>query len=159
MHTDAAVGWMSLWAGLAACGGAVINGNLSDRLDDRRKLMVGAALLGGMALTTLAAVPNWPMLVAAYALFHFSLAAFFAVEAAFVAEMVTVSARRGRLLGVMNLANTLPAILTASLTMRASGRVAFDAAMPVILLTCAAACGAAALLCVAMVDKGHKSAS
>jgi MFS family permease len=152
MHTDAAVGWMSLWAGLAACSGAVLNGFLSDRLADRRKLMVTAALLGALALACLAAEPGWALLVAAYALFHFSLAAFFAVEAAFVAEMVAGSARRGRLLGVMNLANTLPAILTAALTMRASGHLALDAAMPLILITCSAACGVAALLCGAMVD-------
>jgi hypothetical protein len=55
-------------------------------------------------------------------------------------------------LGVMNLANTLPAILTAALTMRASGHLALDAAMPLILITCSAACGVAALLCGAMVD-------
>jgi len=159
LHTDAAVGWMSLWAGLAACGGAVISGHWSDMLADRRKLMVSAALLAALALTFLAAVPNWPGLVLAYALFHFALAAFFAVEAAFVAEMAASSARRGRLLGVMNLANTLPAILTASLALRASGHVAFDAAMPKILLACAGACICAACLCVAMVDRARPEAA
>jgi MFS family permease len=135
---------------VASCAGAVLTGYLSDVLGARRRLMIGAGLLTAVALVLLAQVSTWPMLVAAYALFHLALAAFFAVESAFVAEMMTGLARRGRLLGVMNLANTVPTILTAALALRATKAIAFEATMPTVLLGCAGACGLAAALCALM---------
>lgn len=150
LTADMAVGWLSLWAALAACCGAVAFGRLSDLLADRRSLMIGSALLAALALTSFAAAPGWWMLALAYALFHLAQAAFFAVEAAFVAEMITASPKKGRWLGYMNLANTLPAILITLLAMRASERGLLAGAMHLVLLVCASACILAAGLCFAM---------
>jgi MFS family permease len=147
---DAVVGWLSLSAGLAACCCAVAMGSLSDRLAERRKLLIVSALSTALALTGLAVAPNWSIVTAAYVLFHLSLAAFFAVESAFSAEMIALSSTRGRLLGYMNLANTLPAILTAILALQTSRQTLLGAAMPLVLLGCASACVIAAALCAAM---------
>lgn len=152
LTADAAVGWLSLWAALAACCGAVVFGRLSDRLADRRSLMIGNALLAALTLITFAAAPGWWMLAVAYALFHLAQAAFFAVEAAFVAEIITSSPKKGRWLGYMNLANTMPAILITLLAMQASQRSLLVSAMPLVLLVCASACMIAAGLCLAMRD-------
>ena len=159
MKTATAVGWLSLWAGLAACCGAVMMGRVSDLLGARRKLLIGAALMAAFALAGLAIAPDWPILAGAYMLFHLSLAAFFSVEAAFVAEMIASSRRRGRLLGYMNLANTLPAILTATLALQAARQSSLDAAIPAMLLVCAAACVLAAALCAAMLDQAKTGGS
>lgn len=158
MKASAAVGWLSLWAGLAACCGAVMIGRMSDLLADRRKLLIGSALLAALALAGLAVAPSWPILAAAYILFHLALAAFLSVEAAFVAEMIAVSHQRGRLLGYMNLANTFPAILTATLALQAARKTALDAQIPMMLLICAAACVIAAVLCAAMRPNSHELA-
>lgn len=153
LTADSAVGWLSLWAALAACCGAVAVGRLSDLLSDRRKLMAISALLAALALVGFAAAPGWPFLAVAYAAIHLALAGFFAVEAAFVAEMIASSARLGRLLGHMNLANTLPAILIAMMAMQASQHAWLVSAMPFVLLACAGACGIAAMLCLAMIGR------
>ncbi|WCT79743.1 MFS transporter [Novosphingobium humi] len=153
LTADSAVGWLSLWAALAACCGAVAFGRLSDMLADRRSLMIGSALLAALALTGFAAAPGWWMLAVAYALFHLAQAAFFSVEAAFVAEIITSSPKKGRWLGYMNLANTLPAILITLLAMQASERGLLAGAMHLVLLVCASACILAAGLCFAMRDQ------
>lgn len=152
LTADAAVGWLSLWAALAACCGAVAFGRWSDRLADRRSLMIGSALLAALALTGFAMAPGWWVLAAAYALFHLAQAAFFSVEAAFVAEIITASRQKGRWMGYMNLANTMPAILITLLTIQASQRSLLDFAMHLVLLVCASACVIAAGLCFAMRD-------
>ncbi|WP_168604648.1 MFS transporter [Novosphingobium sp. SG707] len=152
LTADTAVGWLSLWAALAACCGAVAFGRLSDMLADRRSLMIGSALLAALALTGFATAPGWWMLAVAYALFHLAQAAFFSVEAAFVAEIITSSRKKGRWLGYMNLANTLPAVLITLLAMQASHQNVLGSAMHLVLLVCASACIIAAGLCFAMRD-------
>lgn len=152
LTADTAVGWLSLWAALAACCGALAFGRLSDMLADRRSLMIGSALLAALALTGFAAAPGWWMLAVAYALFHLAQAAFFSVEAAFVAEIITSSHKKGRWMGYMNLANTMPAILITLLAMQASQGSLLNSAMHLVLLVCASACIIAAGLCFAMRD-------
>ncbi|WP_018076048.1 MFS transporter [Novosphingobium nitrogenifigens] len=150
---DGAVGWLSLWAALAACCGAVAAGRWSDILSDRRKLMAVSALLAALALAGFALAPGWRSLALSYAVLHLALAAFFSVEAAFVAEMIATSGQRGRLLGYMNLANTLPAILIAVTAMQAGRHALLVSAMPLVLLACACAGVLAAVLCLAMIAR------
>jgi MFS family permease len=150
LHPDAAVGTLSAWAGLAACGGAIVGGYVSDVLDDRRRLLVGTPLLAALALAVLAHAPSWPVLAAAYAAFHCALAGFFAVEAAFVAAMMAQWHQRGRLLGIMNLANTLPAIFNAGMVLGFGRQMAFVHAMPGVLMAAALAALLAAVLCAAL---------
>jgi len=153
LTADGAVGRLSLWAALAACCGAVVVGRLSDLLSDRRKLMAFSALLAALALVGFAIAPNWRFLAVAYAVLHLALAGFFSVEAAFVAEMISSFAKRGRLLGYMNLANTLPAILISTLAMWTEQNAWIVSAMTFVLLVCASACAVTVVLCLAMT--GH----
>ena len=154
---DGAVGRLSLWAALAACCGAVVFGRLSDLLPDRRKLMAFSALLAALALVGFAIAPNWRYLAAAYAMLHLALAGFFSIEAAFVAEMISSFTKRGRLLGYMNLANTLPAILISTLAMQTDPNALLASAMPLALLVCTSACAIAVALCLAMTDHPRSS--
>jgi len=150
MSLDAAVGWLSLCAGAAACIGAVAMGHISDGLADRRKALAGCALLGAVALVGLAGAHNWLAFAVSFSLFHIALPAFFAVEAALVAEMVMGYPRRGRLLGYMNLANTLPVVLGAMLALQVGQHVTLGGMIPSVLLACAVACLAAGVMVLAI---------
>ena len=152
LTVDGAVGRLSLCAAVAACCGSVAAGQLSDVLSDRRRLMAFSALLAALALVGFAIAPNWRCLAVAYAAIHLTLGGFFSVEAAFIAEMIASSDKRGRWLGYMNLANTLPAILISTLAMRAGQHTWLASSMMFVLLACASACAVTAVLCLAMTD-------
>ena len=150
LNIDATVGWLSLCAGVAACLGAIAMGQFSDGLPDRRKTLSACALLGAAALVGLATAQSWLVFAIGFSLFHVALPAFFAIEAALVAEMVMGYPGRGHVLGYMNLANTLPTVLGAVLALQVSARVSLGAMIAPGLLACAAACVVAGLLVLAI---------
>lgn len=102
---------MALVANLVALLAAPLAGRWSDRLRRRKGPLILVALTGACALAILATAPDWRLILLAHALFSISLAAFLAIDGALVAEIVADSPRRGALLGVMNLTNTLPGIV------------------------------------------------
>lgn len=135
-----------LFAGSVAGILATISaGQLSDRLSIRRLPIAVAAMLAGTGLLILAIQPQWPAIVVGYCLFSAGLMAFLSVDSAMVAQMVGRSAQRGKWLGVMNLTNTLPAILVPALAL---GAVQVTTGRGLSLMIAAAAIGAgcAALL-------------
>jgi MFS family permease len=91
--------------------GAVVGGRLSDGVGARRVPLAIAAAMLAASLAALGASLEWPFFLAAYALFQLALCAFLAINFALAAQLVGESRRRGALLGVMNLANTFPAVL------------------------------------------------
>ncbi len=94
----------------------------SDARRRRRPAMTVAALVAAIGLGTLAIGPAWPGIVAGYLAFHVGLTAFIAVDYAMVSQLLGPSARRGELLGYMNLTNTVPAILVPGVGLLAGGR-------------------------------------
>jgi MFS family permease len=58
---------------------------------------------------------SWPFFFLSYGLFQLALCSFLAINMAVVAQLVGESGRRGALLGVVNLANTVPAVLAPAL--------------------------------------------
>jgi len=106
-----AIALLSLAATFVAIFGAIAGGRLSDQLRARRVPLSIAAGISTASLVALGWGVAWPLFIVAYALFQLALSAFLAIDSALVAQLVGNSPRRGALLGVMNLANTLPAIL------------------------------------------------
>ena len=82
----------------------------------------------------IAVMALWPLVVMAYALFAIGLAGFLAVDSALVAQLISASARRATLLGVMNLTNTLPGILAPLVTLAVIGDGGGDAGRMIIVL-------------------------
>lgn len=144
------LGVLSLAATAIAVLSALASGRISDRLGARRPPLAIAAIAAGLALAVLGTLPGWIAFIAAYALFHAALAAFLALDTALVAEMLAAHPRRAALLGVMNLTNTVPAVLAPGIALFVLERDPLVAALAAALTFCAVGCGvgAVAVLCI-----------
>ncbi|QYU68871.1 MFS transporter [Leptolyngbya sp. 15MV] len=131
------VGILSLAATGMALAFALAGGLLPDMSRRRCLPLAGAALATALALATLAEAPGWTVLVAGYAIFHSALAAFLAIDSALVAQLVSGHPRRGALLGVMNLTNTMPALIAPALALATVGDRAVGDALSSLLLLAA----------------------
>jgi MFS family permease len=112
------VSLLSLVAAGMAAPTSVVSGRLSDRLPSRQKIMIGAALMLALSLLLLGRRPDPWIYGFAFTVFQMGLATYLSVDTALVAQLVGHHARRGAILGVMNLTNTLPAILVPTLTLQ-----------------------------------------
>ena len=86
-------------------------GRLSDRLGPRRPFLAGAALCAASGLGLMASQTNFALAVIGYVLFASANNVFLALHSAFAMQFLPSPSRRGRDLGVLNLTNTLPAII------------------------------------------------
>ena len=101
---------LSLASAAAAIPAAVIGGRVSDGLLSRQKVMALAALVMLLSLLVLASEPSPWLFGSAFIVFQLGLAAYLSVDTGFIAKLISHHRRRGAILGVMNLTNTLPAI-------------------------------------------------
>lgn len=111
------IGSLAALAAILSFTSALAAGYWSDRSGRRRPPMIVATLGCATGLLAMATNPQWPVVVIAYILFHVGLTAFLSVDLAMVTQLLSRSERRGELLGVMNLTNTLPSILVPALTL------------------------------------------
>lgn len=112
--------WFSALAMTALVAGllvGVIVGRWSDRTTRRRPFLQATALLvaSGCALVSLG--HSWPSIASGYAIFAVGLTGFLTIDGAVVAELVGREGNRGAQLGVMNLTNTLPALVVPLLAL------------------------------------------
>ncbi len=86
-------------------------GRWSDRIGRRKPFLLGAIalMLGGLAL--LIAQGGWITVTVGYAAFAAGLGGFLTIDTALVAQILPSGRHRGRDLGIMNAANTLPAMI------------------------------------------------
>ncbi|WP_343344150.1 MFS transporter [Sphingomicrobium sp. XHP0239] len=121
--SSAGVATLTFIANLVGLGAGVVAGHLSDRIERRRAPLVIASIVAGGALALLAWAPDWRLILAAYAVFTAALTAFLSIDSALVAQLVGDRPQRGALLGLMNLTNTLPAVIAplAALTLSSGG--------------------------------------
>ncbi len=111
------MGILAALATFLSVASAVAAGHWSDRRNYRRPPMIAAALACAVGLLAMAATPYWPVVVAAFILFHVGLTAFLSVDSAMVTQLLSAHERRGELLGFMNLTNTIPSILVPALAL------------------------------------------
>ncbi len=109
---------LSAPASVIAIVATVAAGALSDKAGRRRPLAFAAAIFA-LGLALLAGAGSLAAFIVGYAVFYVGLSAFLSIDTALVAQLVSASPRRGTLLGIMNLTNTLPAIFAPGLTMLA----------------------------------------
>lgn len=102
---------------------AVVAGRLSDQLTARQTIMIGAALMLSCSLVLLGSSPAPQIFSIAFILFQVGLTAYVSVDAALVAQLVSHHPQRGRILGIMNLTNTLPTILAPLITLKLASSV------------------------------------
>lgn len=111
------MGSLAALATILSVASAIVAGHWSDRSGQRRPTMIAAALACAAGLLGLAATAFWPVVVVAFIMFHVGLTAFLSVDSAMVTQLLSAHDRRGELLGVMNLTNTIPSILVPALAL------------------------------------------
>jgi MFS family permease len=112
------VSLLSLMAAVMAVPTAVVSGYLADRFPSRQKIMTSALLMLALSSFLLSRRPDPWIYGLAFTMFQMGLAAYLSVDTALVAQLISHHASRGVILGVMNLTNTLPAILAPLLTLQ-----------------------------------------
>ena len=111
------MGSLAALATILSVASAIAAGHWSDHSGQRRPTMMAAALACATGLFGIAASGLWPVVVASFILFHVGLTAFLSVDSAMVTQLLATHRRRGELLGVMNLTNTIPSILVPAIAL------------------------------------------
>jgi MFS family permease len=105
------IGHLLTGAYLAAAPIAVAAGNLSDRTGRRKPFLFAAAGTAALGLIGLAFAANWTVATVSFVLYAIGSAVFLALHAGFAMLLLPDARHRGRDLGLLNLANTLPALI------------------------------------------------
>jgi len=95
---------------------AVLAGWWSDRIARRKPFLITFAVLAALGLTGLAFARDWDMAAAAFTLYALGSAAFLSLHSGFAMQLLPDPRHRGRDLGLINLTNTLPALVGLLLT-------------------------------------------
>ncbi len=95
---------------------ALAAGRWSDRIGRRKPVLLGGATLAAAGLVAMAAAQSWWAAATGFTLYAVGSAVFLTLHAAFAMQLLPDPAHRGRDLGVLNLTNTLPALLGPALT-------------------------------------------
>ncbi len=98
-----------------------LGGLASDRLNQRKGFILLAAGLMAAGLVVFAIWPAWPGPLVGYSLYGIGFGLYTTVDAALVAQVLPSRRDTARDLGVMNLTNTLPAVLAPLLALVALG--------------------------------------
>lgn len=94
----------------------LVLGRFSDRLRQRKPFIVATAALAAAGLAAMASADAWRGAAIGYGLYAIGNGAFLALQIGFVMELLPNPRHRGRDLGFVNLANTIPALIGPALT-------------------------------------------
>ncbi len=98
----------SIVATVVSLGSTVLGGYLSDKVKRRKLFVVIGMVIIALAMLVLAFVPTWQAVVVAGAILGFGLGAYLAVDVAIVTLVLPKAEERGKDMGIINIANTLP---------------------------------------------------
>jgi MFS family permease len=90
---------------------SVLGGRVSDRTGKRKPLVIGSSAVMAVASLTLAVAPTWPGAVVGAIVLGIGFGAYMAVDFALVTQVLPSAADRGKDLGVINIANSLPQVI------------------------------------------------
>lgn len=113
---------------------ALIAGRWSDRIDRRKPFLIGAAMVAATGLGAMAMAWDWTSGAVAFALYAAGNAVFLSLHASFAMQLLPDPRHRGRDLGLINLANTLPILIGPLLTWALATPHDFGAALGVLAL-------------------------
>jgi MFS family permease len=118
---------------------ALFLGRWSDRRNRPILPLVGCALVSALGLAGMALAPGLAAAFVAYTLFGVANAVFLALHAAQTLRILPRPDRRGRDLGLFNLANTVPSLVMPLLAMSLIPRVGYPGLLALLALLAAAA--------------------
>ena len=111
---------------------AVIAGRVSDRTGRRKPFLLAAATIAAAGLAGMAVARDWTGGAASFAVYAVGSGVFLALHAGFAMQLLPDPRHRGRDLGLLNLANTLPALAGPILAWRLATPHDFSALMLVL---------------------------
>jgi MFS family permease len=94
---------------------AVLAGPWSDRVGRRKPFVIGSSATIAMAGVILAFFPVWPGALAGAAVLGIGFGAYLAVDFALLTQVLPFAADRGKDMGVINVANSLPQVVAPAL--------------------------------------------
>ena len=110
------IAWLSGLVTLLTVPLAILVGRASDRIGRRKPFLIAMAGTAVVGLLMMAVFPKWGPAAAGYVMFACGSSVFLALLSAYAMQLLPAPDHRGRDLGILNLANTAPAILGPSLT-------------------------------------------
>ncbi|VXB85063.1 MFS transporter [Arthrobacter sp. 9V] len=90
---------------------SVLGGRLSDRTGKRKPLVIASSVVIAIASLILAFAPTWVGAIAGALVLGIGFGAYLAVDFALITQVLPKALDRGRDLGVINIANSLPQVL------------------------------------------------
>ncbi|BCW73297.1 MFS transporter [Arthrobacter sp. NicSoilB8] len=90
---------------------SVVGGRLSDRLGRRKPLVIISSVVIAVASLILAFAPTWPGALVGASVLGIGFGCYLAVDFALITEVLPTPLSRGKDLGVINIANSLPQVL------------------------------------------------
>jgi MFS family permease len=90
---------------------SVIGGPLSDRMGKRKPLVIASSVIIAVASLILAFAPTWVGAIAGATVLGIGFGAYLAVDFALITQVLPSALDRGKDLGVINIANSLPQVL------------------------------------------------
>ncbi|QDW31139.1 MFS transporter [Arthrobacter sp. KBS0702] len=90
---------------------SVVGGRLSDRMGRRKPLVILSSAIIAVAALILAVAPTWPGALIGASVLGIGFGAYLAVDFALITEVLPTALNRGKDLGVINIANSLPQVL------------------------------------------------
>jgi MFS family permease len=121
---------------------SIATGRLSDAVRSRKPFLVVTAAMVTVGLLTMALLPQWAPAALGYVLFACGCGLFLALQSAYAMQLLITPEHRGRDMGVLNLTNTIPALIAPSMAYLMAGRGDFT----LLLLVLAGLTGVAMLL-------------
>lgn len=94
---------------------AVLAGPWSDRVGRRKPFVIGSSATMAMAALILAFFPVWPGALAGAAILGIGFGGYLAVDFALLTQVLPLAADRGKDMGVINVANSLPQVVAPTL--------------------------------------------
>ncbi|HEV7288146.1 MFS transporter [Sphingomonas sp.] len=94
---------------------AILIGRWSDRIGQRKPFLLAAATIAAIGLLGLALARDWSFAAPAFALYAMGSSVFLSIHSGFAMQLLPSAQNRGRDLGLINLTNTLPALLGPAL--------------------------------------------
>ena len=94
---------------------AVVAGPWSDRLGRRKPFVIGSSVIIAVAGLTMAFFPNWTGALVGAAVLGVGFGAYLAVDFALLTQVLPLAADRGKDMGIINVANSLPQVFAPAL--------------------------------------------
>lgn len=90
---------------------SVIGGKLSDRMGRRKPLVIGSSIIIAVASLTLGFFPVWAGAIVGACVLGIGFGTYLAVDFALITQVLPKASDRGKDLGVINIANSLPQVI------------------------------------------------